>query len=575
MTSDPTTRHRRRFRVRSIVLHVVRVSVVLLICLIVRAEHAAFERTLAARGTAPVDLKQLAPYLPRAARIGDEISDRGGRAVFDDDDRRIGEYLFTSPGADSIVGYAGPSNLLIVLDAQDRIAGIEIITSSDTPEHVDLVRKQPTFLSELIGLPAETIATDVPVDGVSGATLTSLAMVEAVKYRLGAPRRSLRFPNRTTLSEVRRFLPRAAALSFREGNGVELADVMNGDGHAIGWSVRGSPRTDRIVGYQGPSDLLLVFDRRWRLLGFTIRASFDNQPYVRYVEEDEPFRSLFRQLSIDELSRFDLEAEEVEGVSGATMTSMAVARILIEAVRGAQSERQRARRSSSIRWASHDWGTLLVMLAALVLSRRPLRNRRRLQQLFGLILIGYFGFLNGDMLSQALLVGWTQHGVPWRIAPALAILAAIALLLPIAFGEPWYCHRVCPFGAVQMLVRRRIPWQWHTSRRADRLLRTIPPLLLGVVLFAALTHRSWNLASIEPFHAFLWRVAGWSTIIIAVAGALLSAVKPMAYCRYGCPTGALLEMVRYKRHGHRLRWTDAAAAVLLLLALLLRTWSPI
>ena len=36
--------------------------------------------------------------------------------------------------------------------------------------------------------------------------------------------------------------------------------------------------------------------------------------------------------------------------------------------------------------------------------------------------------LAAGMISQAMLVGWAQHGVPWSSAPALVLLAAAAFL---------------------------------------------------------------------------------------------------------------------------------------------------
>ena len=53
-----------------------------------------------------------------------------------------------------------------------------------------------------------------------------------------------------------------------------------------------------------------------------------------------------------------------------------------------------------------------------------------------------------------------------------------------------------------------------------------------------------SLVDIEPFDAWVFRVAGWATITVAIVGLVASLFVPMAYCRYGCPTGALLKFLQ-------------------------------
>jgi polyferredoxin len=174
------------------------------------------------------------------------------------------------------------------------------------------------------------------------------------------------------------------------------------------------------------------------------------------------------------------------------------------------------------------------------------------------------------MVSQALLVGWTQAGVPWRFAPGLVLLVATALLVPVATRRQVYCHHLCPHGAAQQLLKNRVPYQLHLPARATRLLATLPAWLLVWVLLVALCHLPFNLAALEPFDAYLFRLAGWSTIAVAVAGLAASLVLPMAYCRFGCPTGAVLNFLRLQGPGDRFGRRDALALVVLALAIVVR-----
>jgi hypothetical protein len=82
----------------------------------------------------------------------------------------------------------------------------------------------------------------------------------------------------------------------------------------------------------------------------------------------------------------------------------------------------------------------------------------------------------------------------------------------------------------------------------------------------------FNLAAIEPFDAYIIHTAGVTTIAIAIGGLIAAAFVPMAYCKYGCPTGALLSFMRShgKADGFGRKEIAAGLLVLLTIALYMR-----
>lgn len=78
----------------------------------------------------------------------------------------------------------------------------------------------------------------------------------------------------------------------------------------------------------------------------------------------------------------------------------------------------------------------------------------------------------------------------------------------------------------------------------------------------AVAQYSWNLAAWEPFDAYIWYVAGFSSLLLAGGSLVLSAVIPMAYCRFGCPTGRLLEYIRRTARSDSVTIADGCAALL-------------
>ncbi|MCH5373208.1 MAG: 4Fe-4S binding protein, partial [Planctomycetes bacterium] len=148
-------------------------------------------------------------------------------------------------------------------------------------------------------------------------------------------------------------------------------------------------------------------------------------------------------------------------------------------------------------------------------------------------------------------------------------LVAAAFVIPLATRRQLYCHHVCPHGAAQQLLKNLIPYHIKLPGWAARTLSAVPWLLLLAVLLVAMWHCPFSLASLEPFDAYLFRVAGWASIMIAVVGLAASLIVPMAYCRFGCPTGAVLNFLRLQGRGDRFRFRDVAALGLVVVAGLL------
>lgn len=79
-----------------------------------------------------------------------------------------------------------------------------------------------------------------------------------------------------------------------------------------------------------------------------------------------------------------------------------------------------------------------------------------------------------------------------------------------------------------------------------------------------------DLSSWEPFHAYLFRVAGWGSLAFAAGTLWVAAFVPMAYCRFGCPTGRLLDYLRRNARSDRVGNADFVALGLLVLAVAIR-----
>lgn len=548
---------------RRFVLHGVRLAMLFAILAMIRLQHT---KVVSRDDANEPPLVCVTKWFARARNL--RLQPDGAFRVDDAHGNRLGTVLQTSPTCDHIVGFSGPSCVLLAFASDGTLLGLDVISSDDTREHVGKVTANVEFMTALDGLQGEAIA-DASVDAVSGATLTSLAIIESIRYRLnGTKRVSLRFPRAVAIEDVLELFPSAGSVNPTDS--AVVFQVNDTAGTGIGTIVRTAPVADNLVGYQGPTDTLLGFDSDNRLVGIRVGDSYDNEPYVGYVREDGYLESLARGKSIQELSTTDWETEGYEGVSGATMTSLAVSNAVALAANSATTPPAVTSTRETFRWTGFDLGTLLCVVVAALLGFTQLRANRSLNVVFQIALVGYLGLVAGNLVSQAQLVGWAKHGVPWRAASGLVVLTIAAFAVPVFTKRNLYCTHLCPHGALQQLVRNRFPKKRAKLPTSLKLfLGMLPGMLLLWCVFVAMTGIGFSLVDIEPFDAYLFRIAGWASVCIAVIGLIGSLFVPMAYCRFGCPTGALLKFLRFNAASNRWSLRDWVALSYLGLAAVL------
>ncbi len=481
---------------------------------------------------------------------------------------RLGRLVTTSPDADSILGYAGPSNVLVALDNQEKIVGTRILSSEDTPEHVDKLRT-PAFEKSFKDW-RPTTQPAPKLDAYAGSTLTALAITESIQKRLSGNYVSLRFPTPLSLKEIQ-------AAGFPDATGFEPNsprlgwNLVRGPNRAmLGYVVRSSPSADEILGYAGPSETLIAVEPDGlRLRKVTLRTTYDTADYVSRIRDQEPDqqgRTFFTNLTkwnTREWAEFDFRKAELDTVAGATLTSYAIAKGLqtrfADDAHGSHHEKAGvAQRLKSVTlWC--------FVVGALLMTFTPLHGRPVVRRIWQVLLVVGLGLWLGQLLSLSLFAGWARHGMPWSQAPALLVLGAVALLIPWGGRRQLYCHHACPHGAAQELLGGLRRLHVTVPARLHGWLGKLPSVALGGVFLAALAWPRWSLGQAEPFDAWILGAGVVVPLVLAIVGLVAAVFVPQAYCKYGCPTGALFKFVRSASQteawGRRDTWAAAILAV--------------
>lgn len=566
-------------RVRMLGGHLLRLAVVVGVAWLMNAAHQQRERTRTALGLAVVPITAVQHHIPQAARFGDASREvDGAREVLDEHGFNVGTILQTSPSGDTAIGFSGPTDLLVVCDPALVIAGIEVISSGDTRDHVRAIENDERFWASFVGIPLAALAEPRQQRAVAGATLTSRAITEALTLRMGGAADVSRFETAPTQADIARLFP-DAALSEADAGDPSVIRVRTADGIPLGWALRISPAADRVIGYQGPTDAVVGFDTENRVAGVLVLESFDNAPYVGYVRDDRAFPSIYAGMTVEELAGIDPKSTGVEGVSGATMTSQAIAEGIVLAAQDHRARRAAQSRKSvwqqCATWLRQiegaQWGAIVVMLLGVVTAFTRARGMWVGRKVLPVVVLAYLGFGAGALLSLGQFVGWVQAGVPTG-ASVMLVLTAIAMAMPMTTKRNVYCSHLCAHGAAQQLIKavvkpkRRLPAPLHPW------LSRLPWALLTIAIFAVVLPLPLSLVDLEPFDAYLPQVAGSAALAIFVCGLVTSLSYPMAYCRYGCPTGALLDYLRLHPRSGQVTWRDGLLLGCLVIAAV-RYWS--
>ena len=176
-----------------------------------------------------------------------------------------------------------------------------------------------------------------------------------------------------TFAEVQPLFSAAVRLEIDEGD-LGGWHVIGPDGARLGYVLQTAPVSDSIIGYRGWTNTLIAFDPALHVVGVRIRASQDTVEHVDDIRKDRSFLKTWNGRSWDEVAGRTPEEEGIEGVSGASMTSLALADGIVRRLRAANAAA--AVQPVPLRFRIRDAGLALIIIAGIVLAftgthRRP------------------------------------------------------------------------------------------------------------------------------------------------------------------------------------------------------------
>lgn len=301
-----------------------------------------------------------------------------------------------------------------------------------------------------------------------------------------------------------------------------------------------------VQGYGGPVPLKIHIGKDGKLTAIEAEPNAESPSFFDRAKE---LFSRWQGKTIDEAM-----AEDVDAVSGATFSSKAIIRNvqrglayakqhgLADGGKGAQEES--AERTVATGWTL---GSIVALIAVLLGAVVPLfTNNRRLHLVQLVVNVVVLGLWTGTFVSYTLFLRLFAGGVSLSAIGTLAaplLMLIVALLYPLAGRSGHYCAHVCPFGSAQELAGKLSRRKLRITPHVLRVLTALRNLLWGVLMALLLTGTCTAWIDYELFTAFIYSSASVWVIVLAVLFLVLSVWVPRPYCRFVCPTGALMKSV--------------------------------
>ena len=319
--------------------------------------------------------------------------------------------------------------------------------------------------------------------------------------------------------------------------------------------VNTKPLAKDVQGYGGPVPLKIHI-KDGRVAAVEAEPNAESPDFFNRAKE---LLNHWQNKSVDEAL-----AEEVDAVSGATFSSRAIIANMQRGLAYAKQHGQWGEDGSvgaADTSASHIVGSEDGSVGALETSAPPIvalivvllgavvplfYNNRRLHLVQLAVNVVVLGLWTGTFVSYTLFLRIFAGGVSLSAIGALAaplLMMIVALIYPLAGRSGHYCANVCPFGSAQELAGKLSRRKLRITPRVLKLLSVLRNLLWGVLMALLLTGTCTAWIDYELFTAFLYSSASVWVTVLAALFLVLSVWVPRPYCRFVCPTGALVKSV--------------------------------
>jgi len=320
---------------------------------------------------------------------------------------------------------------------------------------------------------------------------------------------------------------------------LDIYIMMDEDGERVGTAFVTSRISPEVAGYGGEIDILVGIDKEGGITGTKILGHNETSEYIdRMISPG--FLDAFKGRNHD--ASFD----DIEAISGATISSQAIVDDVKGAVRTVMSQFEEDEkvfaesRGFMIGSAAGPVTAILLLALAVIANLMPARRYLRIISLA--LSVPVIGFWLNTSITIGSLVDIRNLHFSWSAMLPLTILIIFAIGACLFKGN-LYCSYLCPFGALQMgAAALKLP-KIHPGERLEKAMRLLRWLITIIAIYAIAGLGSMAFRLLEPFST-CFSLAPDRMALIQTATVLVAALfVHRVWCRFFCPTGLILEII--------------------------------
>jgi uncharacterized protein with FMN-binding domain len=316
----------------------------------------------------------------------------------------------------------------------------------------------------------------------------------------------------------------------------------------LGGEVIGYVSIGTAGGYGGPLALAVSVDKAGTVTGYAIIDQKETPVFLQQVQ-----RSNYKERLVGKSFKDPIDIDEdIDRISGATVTSQAIAEAVRKATRQVASERLNLpveiESPPKIKFGLPELTLLALFALGFFAHRRRFKftkQARWISLIIGLLVLGFW--LNRPLtianINQLLLGYWPA----WQTNLYWYILIGGVLFVFTADNKNPYCEWFCPFGAAQECMGVLGDAKVRSAGKFKAALKWGQRGLAWLAIVLALVFRNPGLSSYEVFGT-LFDLVG-STFQFAVLGIVMisSLFIKRPWCTYLCPLRPVDEFIRMVR----------------------------
>jgi len=312
--------------------------------------------------------------------------------------------------------------------------------------------------------------------------------------------------------------------------------VKNNAGKKVAELLFTMPYCENIKGFGGKIPMIIVLDTERKIEQLVLLSNNETPDWIGSLE-DAGFMKTWNGLTPNEAA-----VKQVDAVSGATFSSTA---ILESVKRRCSVYCNEVHKSEELNKKSLLINIAVILTVVFALIQFVFQGKlRKVRWLMHLLNIGVMGFLTVNFLSVAFFYNSLLNGMDLIQKMGLFLVLILSVIIPLFSGKAFYCQYVCPYGSLQYFSGLLIKKKFKIPMKVSRILSYTRYVYLFTLLALLVSGVSIVLEDFEPFSAFAYKFAAIPAFVLAGVFIILAVFLNKPWCRYFCPTGAVLELMR-------------------------------